>query len=73
MPVVYKDVMLDCGYRVDIVVEDRVIVEVKSVSSLALIHEAQLLSYLKLSNCKIGLLINFNVRILKEGICRIRT
>ena len=72
MPVFYKDVMLDCGYRVDIVVEDRVIVEIKSVSSLAPIHEAQLLSYLKLSNCKIGLLINFNVRILKEGICRIR-
>jgi GxxExxY protein len=65
--------MLDCGYRVDIVVEDRVIVEIKSVSSLAPIHEAQLLSYLKLSNCKIGLLINFNVRVLKEGICRIRT
>jgi GxxExxY protein len=73
MPVIYKDVMLDCGYRVDIVVEDRVIVEIKSVSSLAPIHEAQLLSYLKLSNCKIGLLINFNVRVLKEGICRIRT
>jgi GxxExxY protein len=72
MPVFYKDVMLDCGYRVDIVVEDRVIVEIKSVSSLAPIHEAQLLSYLKLSNCKIGLLINFNVRVLKEGICRMR-
>ena len=72
MPVFYKDVMLDCGYRVDIVVEDRVIVEIKSVSSLASIHEAQLLSYLKLSNCKIGLLINFNVRVLKEGICRMR-
>ena len=72
MPVFYKDVMLDCGYRVDIVVEDRVIVEIKSVSSLAPIHEAQLLSYLKLSNCKIGLLINFNVRVLKEGICRLR-
>ena len=72
MPVFYKDVMLDCGYRVDIVVEDRVIVEIKSVGSLAPIHEAQLLSYLKLSNCKIGLLINFNVKVLKEGICRMR-
>jgi len=72
MPVFYKDVMLDCGYRVDIVVEDRVIVEIKSVSSLASIHEAQLLSYLKLSNCKIGLPINFNVTVLKEGICRMR-
>ena len=73
MPVFYKDVMLDCGYRVDLVVEDQVIVEIKSVSSLAPIHEAQVLSYLKLSNCKIGLLINFNVRILKEGIRRLRT
>ena len=73
MPVFYKDVMLDCGYRVDLVVEDQVIVEIKSVSSLVPIHEAQLLSYLKLSNCKIGLLINFNVKILKEGIRRLRT
>ena len=73
MPVVYKDVMLDCGYRLDLVVEDQVIVEIKSVSSLTPIHEAQLLSYLKLSNYKIGLLINFNVRILKEGIRRLKT
>jgi GxxExxY protein len=70
MPVFYKDVMLDCGYRVDLVVEDQVIVEIKSVTNLAPIHEAQLLSYLKLSDCKIGLLINFNVKILKEGIRR---
>ena len=73
MPVFYKDVMLDCGYRADIVVEEQVIIEIKSVSSLAPIHAAQLLSYLKLSNCKIGLLINFNVKVLKEGIRRIRT
>ena len=73
MPVFYKDVMLDCGYRVDLVVEDQIILEIKSVSSLAPIHEAQLLSYLKLSNCKIGLLINFNVSLLKEGIRRLRT
>jgi GxxExxY protein len=72
MPVFYKDVMLDCGYRVDIIVEDQVILEIKSVSNLASIHEAQLLSYLKLSNCKIGLLINFNVKVLKEGIRRMR-
>ena len=72
MPVFYKDVMLDCGYRVDLIVEDQVIVEIKSVNSLASIHEAQLLSYLKLSDCKVGLLINFNVRILKEGIRRLR-
>ena len=65
--------MLDCDYRADIVVEEQVIIEIKSVSSLAPIHAAQLLSYLKLSNCKIGLLINFNVKVLKEGIRRIRT
>ena len=72
MPVFYKDVMLDCGYRADIVVEEQVIIEIKSVSGLAPIHAARLLSYLKLSNCKIGLLINFNVKVLKEGIRRIR-
>ena len=65
--------MLDCGYRVDLIVEDQIIVEVKSVSSLASIHEAQLLSYLKLSNCKIGLLINFNIKYLKQGIRRMRS
>ena len=58
IPVFYKDVMLDCGYRADLIVEDQVIVEVKSVMSLAPIHEAQLLSYLKLSKCSIGLLMN---------------
>ena len=73
MPIFYKDVMLDCGYRVDLIVEDQIIVEVKSVSSLASIHEAQLLSYLKLSNCKIGLLINFNIKYLKQGIRRMRS
>src|SRR4030066_2060873 len=73
MPIFYKDVMLDCGYRVDLIVEDQIIVEVKSVSSLASIHEAQLLSYLKLSNCKIGLLINFNVKYLRQGIRRMRS
>jgi len=72
MPVFYKDVMLDCGYRVDLVIENQVIVEIKSVNTLAPIHEAQLLSYLKLSNCKIGLLINFNVKILKEAIRRMK-
>lgn len=73
MPIFYKDVMLDCGYRVDLIVEDQIIVEVQSVSSLVSIHEAQLLSYLKLSNCKIGLLINFNVKYLKQGIRRMRS
>lgn len=70
LPVFYKDVMLDCGYRLDLVVEDQVIVEVKSVSHIASIHEAQLLSYLKLSDCRRGLLINFNVKMLKDGIRR---
>jgi GxxExxY protein len=73
LPVFYKDVMLDCGYRVDLLVEDQVIIEIKSVSSLVPIHEAQLLSYLKLSGCKTGLLINFNVKLLKDGIRRIRS
>ena len=68
IPIFYKDVLLDCGYRADLVVEDQAIVEIKSVSSLASIHEAQLLSYLKLSGYKIGLLLNFNVKYLKEGI-----
>ena len=70
LPLIYKEVKLDCGYRLDLFVNDAVIVEVKSVESLAPIHEAQLLSYLKLADCKIGLLINFNVKMLKHGIKR---
>ena len=73
IPIFYKDVLLDCGYRADLVVEDQAIVEIKSVSSLASIHEAQLLSYLKLSGYKIGLLLNFNVKYLKEGIRRMKS
>ena len=72
LPIFYKDVMLDCGYRLDLMVEEQVIVEIKSVSAFFPIYDAQLLSYLKLSNCKVGLLINFNVKILKEGIRRLR-
>jgi GxxExxY protein len=72
MPVFYKDVMLDCGYRVDLIVEQQVIVEIKSVSSILAVHESQLLSYLKLANCKLGLLLNFNVKMLKDGIRRIK-
>lgn len=72
LSVFYKDVMLDCGYRLDLVVEDQVIVEIKSVHTIALIHEAQLLSYLKLSDYKRGLLINFNVKMLKDGIRRMK-
>ena len=72
MPVFYKDVMLDCGYRVDLIVEQQVIVEIKSVSNILAVHEAQLLSYLKLANCKLGLLLNFNVKMLKDGIRRMK-
>jgi GxxExxY protein len=70
LPVVYRDVRLECGYRLDLVVEDAVIVEVKAVESLAPIHEAQLLSYLKLSGLRVGLLINFHERALRDGIRR---
>ena len=70
LPVVYKDVKLDCGYRLDILVEDSVIIEIKVVDHIAPIHKAQLLSYLRLSQCKVGLLINFNVKVLKNGVVR---
>jgi len=70
LPLVYKQVALDCGYRLDILVEGKVVVEVKSVDTLLPIHEAQLLSYLKLTGFKVGLLINFNVKALKDGIRR---
>jgi GxxExxY protein len=71
LPVTYCDVSLDCGYRIDLLVEDTVIVELKAVEELAPIHEAQLISYLKLSGKKVGLLINFNVMVLKDGIRRL--
>jgi GxxExxY protein len=71
VPLVYKNVRLDCGYRLDLVVEGEVVVEVKSVSDAIAIHEAQLLSYLKLTGCQVGLLINFNVKLLRHGIRRI--
>jgi GxxExxY protein len=71
LPVVYREVKLDCGYRLDLLVEEAVIVEVKAVDRLAPIHQAQLLSYLRLSGCKVGLLINFNVKVLKDGIRRV--
>jgi GxxExxY protein len=70
LQVEYKGLHIDCGYRVDLVIEDTLIVELKSVESLQRIHEAQLLTYMKLSNVKIGLLINFNVSLLKNGIKR---
>lgn len=71
LPVVYREVKLDCGYRLDLLVEEAVIVEVKAVDRLAPIHQAQLLSYLRLSGYKVGLLINFNVKVLKNGIRRV--
>lgn len=71
LPVRYKKVNLECGYRLDLVVEQKLIVELKAVESLLPIHEAQLLTYLKLSGLTLGLLINFNVPVLKSGIKRI--
>jgi GxxExxY protein len=70
LPVVYRGVRLDCGYRLDFVVQDKVIVEVKSVEKTAPIHEAQRLTYLRLSGKKVGLLINFNVTRLIDGVTR---
>jgi GxxExxY protein len=69
-PVVYDDVQIEVGYRIHLLVEDQVVVELKAVDALAPIHEAQLLTYLKLSSKKVGLLINFNVLHLKDGIKR---
>jgi GxxExxY protein len=70
LPVVYESVKIDAGYRMDLLVEDAVVVELKSVEEIAPIHKAQLLSYLKLSGKKLGLLINFNTVHLKDGITR---
>lgn len=70
LPVIYDSIKLDAGYRIDLLVENALIVELKSADAFAPIHEAQLLTYLKLSGKKLGLLINFNVRLLKEGIVR---
>jgi len=71
LPVVYRDIKLDCGYRLDILVEDLVVVEIKVVDQIAAIHKAQLLSYLRLSRCSGGLLVNFNVKVLRDGIVRL--
>jgi len=70
VPVVYKEVKLECGYRIDILVNDEVIIEIKSVDLLHPVHEAQILTYMKFAEKKIGLLINFNVSILKTGLKR---
>ncbi|MGD0338333.1 MAG: GxxExxY protein [Bacteroidota bacterium] len=71
LPLVYEKVYLECGYRIDLFVENRLIIEVKSVEALNDIHLAQVLTYLRLTQCKLGLLINFNVMLLKDGIRRI--
>jgi GxxExxY protein len=70
LPVIYQGIKLDAGYRIDLLVEDKIIIELKSVEAIAPVHEAQLLTYLKLANIKLGLLINFNVKDLKKGIKR---
>lgn len=71
LPVSYKQVKLEAGYRVDLLVEKQVIVEIKSVEQIAPIHKAQLLTYLKVSNLRVGLLINFNVDVLRKGVSRV--
>lgn len=71
LPLIYETVKLDCGYRLDLIIEDKLIIEVKTVETLTDIHLAQVLTYLKLSNCKLGLLINFNVLLLKDGFRRV--
>lgn len=71
IPLVYEEVRLDCGYRIDLLVENKVIIEVKAVESLHPIHSAQLLTYLKIIECKLGMLLNFNVIYLKDGIKRV--
>jgi len=71
LPLIYKEVKLEAGYRIDLLVDDRIVVEIKSIESLGDIHMAQILTYLKLSNCRLGLLANFNVLHLKDGIRRV--
>lgn len=71
LPLIYEEVKLDIGYRIDLLVEDKVIIEIKAVEALNDVHLAQILTYLKLSNCKLGMLINFNVSLIKNGIRRV--
>ena len=71
MPLVYKEVKLDAGYRIDLLVEDQIVIEIKSVEAINDVHLAQILTYQKLANCKLGLLVNFNVKSLKDGIKRV--
>lgn len=71
LPVIYKAIRLDCGYRLDILVENRVIIEIESVERLMPIHEAQMLTYMRVSGTRAGLLLNFNTAVLKEGMRRL--
>ncbi len=71
LPVIYKGIKLDCGYRLDFLVAESVIVELKAVEKLMPIHEAQTITYLKLTHCKLGLILNFNVRLMKTEIKRV--
>ncbi|MBC8883602.1 GxxExxY protein [Flavobacterium piscinae] len=71
LPLIYEEVKMDVGYRIDIIIEDKFIVEVKSVEALNEVHLAQILTYLKLTECKLGMLINFNVKQLKNGVRRV--
>jgi GxxExxY protein len=71
VPVSYKDVKIDCSFRVDLIVDGKVIVEVKSLTQVAPVHRAQILTYLVLTGCPAGLLINFNVPVLKDGLTRV--
>ena len=71
LPLIYEEVKLDAGYRIDLLVEKKLVIEIKSVEALNDLHLAQILTYLKLSGCKLGLLINFNVVLFKDGVKRI--
>jgi GxxExxY protein len=71
LPVVYEGISIECGYRIDLMINGKIVLELKSIEKFLPVHEAQLLSYLKLSRCKLGLLINFNTKYLKDGIVRL--
>ena len=71
IPVIFEEVKMDCGYRADLILENKLIVEAKSIESIAGIHVARTITYLRFSNCKLGLIINFNVGLLKNGIRRV--
>lgn len=71
LPIRYRGITLDAGYRIDLLVENSVIVELKAIERLLPVHEAQLLSYLRMSDLRLGLLINFNVRLLRDGVRRV--